>query len=367
MKKKSKDNRSLLFIVVCTAIVCFPIVRSGAFDAPKGTGFPASLLYFLWQLLLLTVAGYVQTVFHEGGHLLAGLLTGYRFLSFRIGRLTLVKTHEGFSFRRYSLAGTGGQCLMRPPEKRPDGSYPYRFYHFGGVLLNLLTAAMFYLLYFVCHVYFFLYLASTGLVHALLNGIPMRVQGIATDGYNCIHTAKDPIAREAMWRQLRINEEGSEGVRLKDMPEEWFTLPEEADKSNEIISTIAVLAENRAMDAQDFEKVKESIATLTSDYTILGLHKNLLLMDKITIDLIEQRENADLSALGEKEVKKFRLSMAKSLSVLRTEYAIRLLKEKDHIEAGKIRERFEAAARSHPVKVDAESEQELISYITSLT
>lgn len=39
-----------------------------------------------------------------------------------------------------TLAGTGGQCLMSPPEYN-GGSYPYVWYNLGGVLVNFLLAA----------------------------------------------------------------------------------------------------------------------------------------------------------------------------------------------------------------------------------
>ncbi len=48
-----------------------------------------------WQLLALLAAAavgvLVQIVLHEGGHLAAGLATGYGFVSFRIGSIMLLK------------------------------------------------------------------------------------------------------------------------------------------------------------------------------------------------------------------------------------------------------------------------------------
>ena len=70
----------------------------------------------LLVLLLLLVLAYVlQVVVHEGGHLVCGLLTGYRALSFRIGRVLLVKLDGRWRLRAYHIPGTGGQCLMAPP------------------------------------------------------------------------------------------------------------------------------------------------------------------------------------------------------------------------------------------------------------
>ena len=68
----------------------------------------------------LFIAVYVvmtlQIIIHEAGHLLFGLFTGYSFSSFRIFSWMWVKEEEGIRFRHLSIAGTGGQCLLAPPE-----------------------------------------------------------------------------------------------------------------------------------------------------------------------------------------------------------------------------------------------------------
>ena len=46
------------------------------------------------SLISLFIAGYLQIILHEAGHLLFGLATGYKFISFRIGKLTLIKEKE---------------------------------------------------------------------------------------------------------------------------------------------------------------------------------------------------------------------------------------------------------------------------------
>ena len=60
----------------------------------------------LLALLALLVLAYVlQIVAHEGGHLVCGLLTGYRALSFRIGRVLLVKLDGRWKLRATPYTG----------------------------------------------------------------------------------------------------------------------------------------------------------------------------------------------------------------------------------------------------------------------
>ena len=99
------------------------------------------LLSCILSLTCLILAVFVQIILHEGGHLIFGLATGYRFVSFRVGSLTLIKEKGKFRFKRFSISGTGGQCLLSPPDK-PYEQLPYFWYNAGGVLMNLLTAIL---------------------------------------------------------------------------------------------------------------------------------------------------------------------------------------------------------------------------------
>ncbi len=132
----------------------------------------------------------VQTIIHEAGHLVFGLLTGYHFSSFRIGSFMWVKREGRIRFARYSLAGTGGQCLLAPPDMQ-DGRFPYVLYHMGGSLMNLLSAVLAGGIAALCHSMgaetagkSFVIAAAIGAVYALINGIPMRLGTIDNDGYN---------------------------------------------------------------------------------------------------------------------------------------------------------------------------------------
>lgn len=370
-KKKTEGNGpAVLLLIICCTLLGYMLGSADVIRFPESAGTGSFFVDYLLQLMLMFLSFFLQLIIHEGGHLAAGLLTGYRFSSFRIGSLMLLKTSKGYSFKKYSLAGTGGQCLLIPPEKRTDGTYPYKLYHLGGVLLNLTTAVLFFVIFLFqpgknAFSNFTLYLSAFGLLTALMNGIPMRVNGIATDGYNVLHIGKEPFALDAMWLQLIINAEQTEGRRLKDMPEEWFLIPENANKHNEIISTIAVFSENRAMDALDFKKAKKIIAMLeeSSKYSVIGLYKNLLLLDKVTIDLIENGANTDISSFDSRQNKAFRKAMSGHPSVIRTEYAVRLLKDRDPEKAKKSRELLNKVAKSFPLQSDIEAEQEIIRYL----
>ena len=64
----------------------------------------------------LIVSLFLLVTIHEGGHLVCGLLSGYRFVSFRLFNLTVIRSEGRLRVKHFAVAGTGGQCLLSPPD-----------------------------------------------------------------------------------------------------------------------------------------------------------------------------------------------------------------------------------------------------------
>ena len=70
------------------------------------------------NIILFLITGVISFILHiivhEAGHLFFGLLSGYKFISFRVFDFKIIKDENGkLKIRFERLAGTGGQCLMR--------------------------------------------------------------------------------------------------------------------------------------------------------------------------------------------------------------------------------------------------------------
>lgn len=176
----------------------------------------------------LCLAAVAQIIVHEGGHLIGGLMSGYRFVSFRIFSITLIRRGGRWTVRRFKIAGTGGQCIMLPPDK-PFGKVPFVLYNAGGVAANIAAAATAAAALASMHgkpsaaiFLLLLFTTLTGIWFALLNGIPMKIGGITNDAYNILLLRRDRDSRRHFVVQLRANALCQNGVRLKDMPGEWF-------------------------------------------------------------------------------------------------------------------------------------------------
>lgn len=227
---------------------------------------------------LAFIVFFLQVILHEAGHLVFGLATGYRFVSFRVFNLTFIKQNGKICIKRFSVAGTGGQCLLTPPD-RPLEEIPTVWYNLGGVIANLLSAAVAIILLLTIdemsyHPKLFLILVSTfGILLGLSNGIPMKMGGIGNDADNMRLLLKDSKSKRALVLQLRINALVQEGKRPKDMPAEWFSLENEINYKDALQTSIPLMASGRLQDLEDWDGAYAVLEEIISHKDeIIGLY-----------------------------------------------------------------------------------------------
>lgn len=367
-QKKSKKPGNLLIILCFMLIGAFcGVVMVKYIDYAFGSNLPLGrfLFYLAAAFLEMYIAIFLQIIIHETGHLAAGLLTGYTFSSFRFGSLMFVKDEGRIKLCRLSLAGTGGQCLMNPPDMA-EGKIPFVFYNLGGSLMNLITVPICAVLFlFFSKVpflsLFLLMMCIVGFGYALINGIPMKLGTINNDGHNAKELGKSPEALKSFWVQMKVMEETSKGVRLKNMPGEWFYLPDEEGMKNSITAAMAVFSANRLMDEHAFADAAVLIdKLLAAESGIIGLHRNMLICDRLYCELINERNSEVIDKLYSREQIKFMKQMRKFPAIIRTEYACALLYRNDAHKAAQIKEEFEKCAKTYPYASEIESERELL-------
>lgn len=353
-----------------SAVMVLIGIACGIILAESPSVFPADntwgkLQWLVGLLAAMYIAMLIHMILHEAGHLLFGHLTGYRFSSFRILSHIWIRQDGKLCHRRLSIAGTGGQCLMSPPPI-VDGKLPVVLYNLGGSLSNIFVGSISLGLYFLCMEIPFLsaillIFALVGFLFGLLNGIPMRLGTVDNDGYNAWALTRSPAAMRAFWVQMKVNQMISGGQRLKDMPEEWFELPEGASLMNSMVAVLDVFACNRLMDQHDFaEADKQMERLLGTESGIVGLHRCMLLCDRLYMELIGPNRPEAVASFMTKHQQRFMASMKDFPPVLRTQYVYALLAEKDNEKAAQILHRFEKAAATYPYPNEVAAERELI-------
>ena len=366
-KKKSIGRHliSISFFTVMGVILGFAMIAFQEWQIPEGIPSSEQATRTCLMLVFLYLAWLIQVVIHEAGHLICGLLSGYTFSSFRIGSFMLLKDNGRLVTKRLKIAGTGGQCLMAPPEM-VNGKFPVVLYNLGGSLFNLIVTLLFVPVLIAAPkggllALFSFLMIGIGIISSLGNGIPIRTESVDNDGYNAVSLHKNEHAMKAFWIQMKVNEQLRHGVRTKDMPDEWFQMPSDEAMKNSMVATIAVYAASRLMDQHRFHEAETLINhMLEIESGMVPIHRNLMICDLIYLELIGQNRSDRIDELYTKDLKKFIKTMKAFPSIIRMEYAYYLLAADDPDMAARLKSSFEKVAVTYPYPNDINTERELI-------
>ena len=362
---KKQKSRSILYLIFNLVLYFVIGALFGAwltFSSRVRGRFDANFLSMIVLLLCFYVGVLIHTVFHEAGHMVFGLLTGYGYVSFRVLRWTWVRKDGRLIVRKYSLPGTLGQCLLSPPKGYADmADAPYVLYHLGGVIANLFVTAI---LMGLSLLFSGLYgriiccgLALAGFFLACSNAIPNEPGKLNNDGRNLLELRRSAEVRRDMHKQLEMTALQADGVRMRDMPDALFEANPESAKTSMISAAVFAAKENRWMDMQQFEEADKLIDLLTVQdlYLSSQIQKSLLRMDKLYLKALAG-ECPELEKQDQKVLKAYRAL----LSVCRTNYALALVSG-DTARAEAALSDFEKLASDYPYSGELAAEQALIA------
>ena len=367
MKKESSGNILPRMIIALGTCIC-TVAVSLTFGIDKiYDGTPRSMLLSVAIILLIMLgAQFIHTVIHEFGHLVFGLLSGYRFISFRIGRFMFIKHDGRLKAKIYNIVGTGGQCLMMPPEWSEN--LPTRLYNFGGCIANLLISALSIVLLLVFALpdiaaAVFVALAVLGITNAAINGIPFKFGGISNDGYNAFLLSKDKISLRAFWLQLYVNGLMANGKRLGEMPEEWFFIPEGEYRNDPVVCTVGVLRFNHFFDLHEFEKAEEIAVTMLGMPGLLGVHRNELLCELVFLRIFRGAPSNEIDPMLTGKLRGYIRATSSYVSRKRLDFAYQLLYKRNPVLAEKCLSDFEKIVKTYPYETEIANEKEVIEMI----
>lgn len=284
----------------------------------------------------------LQILLHEGGHLIGGLLSGYHFVSFRILNWTIIKEEGKVRIKHFSIAGTGGQCLLTPPEK-PMKEIPVILYNLGGVIMNLLTATLSLILLITIEELpypielFLIFNCIVGYFLGLLNGIPFNFGAISNDANNMRLLLKDEQSKQTMAHLLHINAFVQKGMRPKEIPERYFTCNEPINYKNPLQINLYLMVIGKLMDEEQWEICYNKLEDLMKHKDeMLDLFVKETASELLFISLITGRKER-AQELYTEELARYIQQYAKIMSSKqRILCAIALYMEEDRVKAEKI-------------------------------
>lgn len=362
MKDKDKKDKKGILGFILMGILGFLVSYLTSKRMAEVYKLDLGFYEILLKLLILVGSFYLSIIIHELGHLIFGLLSGYEFVSFRVGSLILYKSKSTYKLGRQTLPGTGGQCLLNLKSDDFINS-PYGAYNLGGGIFNLIVS---FLLVFLLKFRFFwpidlliLYMVLVGLIFGPINLIPMRNNLLANDGENYKDLKSSKEARISFFTQLRINKLLVDGYRLREIDESLFTL--RPDKSG-LHEAIVYYNFERFLDMGAYKEAREfyesHIKKLKTGIYRLEAKKEMYFLDLL--------EGNNLDCYDDPELKKYNKLMKKTLGNLKISYGQALLLKNDPREGARILELFNKEKSRHPYGGEVKREEENIKKVDIL-
>lgn len=322
--------------------------------------------FLLGLVAILSLAGIfvlytINMCLHEIGHMIFGLLTGYKFNSLRFGKLMLCKENGKLQFRKYNMPGTGGQCIMTAPDTAID-EMPVVLYNIGGLIVNLTV--------FIAGIILFLKLKSispvagmiclvfsmTSLIILITNGLPFSQ--IGTDGANTIILYKNKDARKSFRNQLEVIKYLADDYSVQEMPEELFEYDKAVSLDNPLITAQAFNRYNYLSANKMYDEAKDlALFILENAKSINQLHAKVLHSELLFNSMVIEKDTESAKKIF-KEHKKELMSAAGFISIQRTLYTYYSMVEVDEKKAEKYAKQFEASLKNYPYPKDAAFEKE---------
>ena len=326
----------------------------------------AFILTISFFTLITSIGAWFQVFLHELGHLIAGKLSGYKFVSFSVGRFTIIRENGKLVRKRLGFPSLAGQCLMSPPDVADEQfKFPFTLYNLGGGLANITFSLLLLPIRLatsgiVSSVV--LAIILMGILFALLSLIPLKLGGIPNDGFN-VRLCKSSLEnRRAFWIQLRYAALLAQGIRVRDMPREWFN--DERIPESEIIGVLAMMWCYYLIDTGELEQARDYVKTiLESPGKTLELHLNGLRCELLFVELVHECQPEEIEKLYTKNLQTYTQTMAVLVSTQRLLYAYECLHTKDETKAIEALANFEKACLNTPYRGELASERELIELV----
>lgn len=336
----------------------------------KKMKFGIFLISYGLVFLGLIVWIFIHTILHEAGHLVCGLLSGYRYCSFRIGRFTLAKYPDGMKMKRFSIPGTVGQCLMAPPPYN-DGSFPYKLYLSGGVAMNLICVAVLFAAFLLAGSGSFAgrMLAAGGamaLYLGITNAVPAK-SDIPNDGYQIFMLGRSREERRAFWESLEFNARLQQGTRVRELEKDWEALDNEAlvrqCEGMEGLTDLS-MRYNYLLDTERFAEAEDLCQRLLKKGVSVDLYRKLFLGEALYLELLLHGRAEEIERLATKEVMGFlKVTASVMASSARTLYAYERLFRQEEKELARAERQFADVVKNYPVLGELAQEQMLVEKV----
>lgn len=268
---------------------------------------------------------------------------------------------------------------MMPPAEG-DTDFGIAFYNAGGVLMNGVVALVALLVLVVCSdlivwdaTVFLAGLCFTGLIFALINGIPMVSGGVPNDGMNMRELKKDVFSTHVFLTTMHIMGRLQQGSSVDEISDEFLDNGYLSEGTTvDYRNPIHVMAVNfdlsLAVARLDFEKAHDILDQLEAVFdTVVPIYQKEITYERVFLYLVAPREGVDVGELIDADtLNYFEMQTHFRPTALRVKYAFARLFEHDEAKAEVIYRQFQKACEDYYMPGEVVCEKKLVGYVRNL-
>ncbi len=192
----------------------------------------------------------------------------------------------------------------------------------------------------------------------------MKLGGISNDGYNIIYLNRNLLSKRAIVLQLRSNALIQNGMRPKDMPDEWFEWRTDIDYKNPLEVSILLMHASRLVDQMRFENAYNEFSELYNHKAdLMQLYVNEIACELVFCALMTgHKEIAEdlLDPKLRKYIDTYKKVMSPKQRIL---CAIALLIDNDRTKANEIFQSLEASKEKYLLQGEVNSDLAIMSWM----
>lgn len=362
--KKIKEK--IPFIInVAVIVIPFMIVTNWVFNSLELNINP-TLKFSVSGVVALIIFGLslgIHTILHEFGHLVTGLISGYKYVFFRIWKYALVKENNNYKIKNFHIPGTLGQCLMAPPKRNEENEFPFLLYNLGGIIFNFIFAIVGIIIVFFNPINllssFFLGFSLVGIYLGATNAYPFMY--VPNDGTNIKSLLRSDDSKKAFYNALLLNELTVKNKVTKRELKKYVSKDKYKDFEEPVVQGIVsehvsvLIEENKLLEGLKLANF------LLKQKNMSFILRDLIRLDKMAIFLLLGDKKGIESLINNKSFKKAFNSKGDS-SIERLKYMYYSLYEKDNKNAETALSNFYNLTENSLINSNIEYDKKLIEY-----
>lgn len=235
--------------------------------------------HVIYLIPIILLSAVLQIVAHEIGHMIGGLLTGWRLLHIQLHKYLFVNENGKYHIKR--VRNSSFQCMMYPEH----GNDSPLLYTVMGCYMNLAVTALVAMLLLLNAelILYFIWFILFGVIQFIINFLP-NSKRLCNDGFCYRILQSDKTSCYSHNMQLTVAKKLQAGYSYKEIIPELACLNSNY-AGNDITAYHAVLEYYYHMDRSEYEAAKKALIKIDRNGDISKKMMDIVLLEEVYLEL----------------------------------------------------------------------------------